>query len=664
MAAKHPDGGSPFLDSEHQNAQLNIDAGLAGVTVPAEASTPDQQQSQEWQLHKGWPWLIAFFVSSLTGALAVLWLSRNPALPNCQSGALIQASAAELYCLEQEVRQGNLGALVSALEEVSQWPPADPLAAQADNLANEWSGTVLMIARQKMEAGNLERAVTLAGKIPETSSVHPEAQAAVQSWQKDWQRGKQGFETAQDALKEQNWDKASAQLKLLAQIDSTYWRDQVERLIVQISAEKQSWQKLQQAKDLAASKYPEDLAAAINKANQVDSSSYVKPKAEASIKQWSQTLLEIAQANLQDHNWQAAIAAAEKIPSDSAAYGKAKDLLQLGEAETLAQKNQWGAYIHAWALAEQIQPEKPLHGQARQEMAQWETQIQNISQLKLARAIASLDQTFAYQLAIDQAQMVQLDQPRRIEAQTLIADWQNQIEQFEDRHFLARARQLATEGSLEQLKAAIAQASKIALGRALRLDAQTLIAQWQNQIQTIQDQPILNRALQLADQGQLEAAIQTADQISPGRSLYSEAQTAVSRWVAQIQTTKDRPLLAQAAALANQGRLTEAIALAAEIGSGRALYYEAQDNIDRWIAKRSAIEAARSTPEPESPENQFEDQPAPLDFSQPLTEPSPNDFGDSLGAPEPSPAAPPARREIPTDLIPHNQRPPQSNSTD
>lgn len=664
MAANHPDGGRPFLDSEHQNAQLNVGTELASASVPADSGSQDQQQSQEWGHHQGWPWLIAFFISSLTGALAVLWLSRNPALPNCQSEALIQASAAQLYCLEQEVRQGNLGALVSALEEVSEWPQADPLASQADHLANEWSGTVLMIARQKMEAGNLERAVKLAERIPESSSVHPEAQAAVQSWQKDWQRGKQGFKTAQDALKEQNWDKASDQLKLLAQIDSAYWRDQVEALIVQIAAEKQAWQKLQQAKDLAASKYPADLAAAINKANQVDTDSYVKPKAEDSIKQWSQTLLEIAQANLQDRNWQAAIAAAEKIPADSAAYAKAKDLVQLGQAETLAQKNQLGTYLHAWALAAQIQPQRSLHEQARREMAEWETQIQNMGQLKLATTIASLDQIFSYRLAIEQAQMVQPDQPRRIEAQTLIADWRNQIERFEDRHFLARARQLAAEGTLEQLKAAIAQASKIALGRALRLDAQTLIAQWQGQIQTIQDQPILNRARRLADQGQLEAAIQAADQISPGRALYSEAQTAISRWLARIQTTEDRPLLAEAAALANQGRLTEAIALAAEIRSGRALYYEAQDNIDRWIAERSAIEAARSTPEPEPPENQFEDQPAPLDFSQPLDEPSSDDFGDPLSVPEPSPAEPPTQREIPTDLLPRNQRPPRSNSTD
>lgn len=257
--------------------------------------------------------------------------------------------------------------------------------------------------------------------------------------------------------------------------------------------------------------------------------------------------------------------------------------------------------------------------------------------------------------------MVEVDQPRRSEAQTLVAHWRNQVETLADRHFLAQARHLALAGTLDSLRTAIALASKIDLGRALRVDAQTLIAEWQAQTERIQDQPILNRARNLARQGQLQAAIDQAARIDSDRVLYSEAQAAIDRWVRDIQTSQDRPLLEEAIALANQGNLSEAIALAGQIGYDRALYYEAQDYISRWISERAAIEAARSAPEAPAPESAPEpitdDLEVPLEV-QPFeleaeaeaeieTPPSP---------PKPEPARP--RQEDPSRLGPRNQGPP------
>lgn len=646
----------------HPNFEVfNGEVGDAAETAPEAADSTLVHSQGARQPFWGWPWLIGFTASALTGAVAFLWLSRLPSLPNCSPSVTAETGGAGLYCTKEAVEDGNLGVLLSALEKVSQWPQDDPLASQANYLANEWSRIALVIARQKMKAGDLPGAMKLARKIPQSTTVYSEAQANIQSWEQDWQQGQKGYETAQVALKDQNWSLASDQIKQLAQIDSTYWRDRVEDLIEQIAAEKQAWGRLRQAQRLAETALLDDLAAAIRRARQVPTDSYAGEQAKTEIEQWSQDLLKLAEAALADQDWERAIAAAEGIPRSSDAFPKAEDLVQLGQAQTLAEQDRLGAYLHAWALAQQIPPNRPLYEPARLSVTQWESQIQNLGQLQVARWFASLDERLAYELAIDFAEMVEVDQPRRSEAQTLVAHWRNQVETLADRHFLAQARGLALAGTLDSLRAAIAVAGKIDLGRALRLDAQTLIAEWQAQTERIRDQPILDQARNLARQGQLQAAIDQAAQIDSERALYPEAQAAIDGWVRDIQTSQDRPLLQEAIALANQGSLSEAIALAGQIGYDRALYYEAQDYIARWISERDAVETARSapaepTPEPAS-EPLNEDLEVPLDV-QPFeleaeaepeieTPPSP---------PEPEPTRPP--RTDPSRLAPRNQGPP------
>jgi hypothetical protein len=86
----------------------------------------------------------------------------------------------------------------------------------------------------------------------------------------------------------------------------------------------------------------------------------------------------------------------------------------------------------------------------------------------------------------------------------------------------------------------------------------------------------------------LTAAISTAAQIRPGRALYAQAQKAIAAWVAQVQTSQDRPILEAATALATQGRFDAAIATAAQIPPQRALYKEAQTAIASWSAQKAA----------------------------------------------------------------------------
>jgi soluble cytochrome b562 len=129
--------------------------------------------------------------------------------------------------------------------------------------------------------------------------------------------------------------------------------------------------------------------------------------------------------------------------------------------------------------------------------------------------------------------------------------------------------------------------------------AQTLIAEWENAVERVQDQPILDAAIALAKKGDLNSAIQTAEKIESDRALYSEAQSNIGQWVAQIQAVEDRPILNEAEALASDGRLSEAISRASDIGPSRAMYDEAQSRIADWAERRRQIEAANQPPPPQ-----------------------------------------------------------------
>lgn len=633
----------------------------AGVEPPAMATVAEDlpQTPQRKSLLRR-PWLVAMLVSGGTGTAALLWLSILPPLPNCQRISPLASDAERLYCADQATRQGDIKYLIAALKTVSDWPQDHPLSLQATHLRNEWSRSLLSVATQKRDQGKLKEAVALARQVPSTSALYSEAQATIQTWQTDWDKGSVIYNQAQAALKAQQWDQVALQLKLLVKLDNDYWRQRIKELNARLATERSAWKQLRQAQRLAQAGTSEALAEAIALVSQVGPQSYVAGPAKVELENWSQRLLEVATERVADEDWQGAIAAAEKIPVDASVHPAAQDIVNFGQAQILSQKDKLWAYVNAWILTEQIPPERPFYEQAQTKTANWEQQIQNLTQIGLAKWFASLGasfgQGFGYQIALDHAALIEADHPRRLRAQTLIAQWRKQLEILEDGHYLARAIQLVGAGTMENLQAAIQQASQVTVGRALRLEAQALIAHWKDKIQSVQDQPLLQEAKALAEQGRFSEAIQSAEKIPSDRALYSEAQAAIRQWVGQIQSAEDQPILDEATTLARQGRLTEAITTAARISSGRSLYYDAQRAIGGWIKERDAVSA-----EPQAAETDYSDNDSSSDAASPPSEDnlSPdNPRGDEASSsPEVSPPTPESSPTVDDPLVDENFEP-------
>jgi hypothetical protein len=557
------------------------------------------------------PWSILWLSVSLllggTGLMGMLVLTTLPPLPNCQQISPMATDSERLYCAQMDAESGSLDSLVKALDVVKVWPENHPLYNEAQRMMGNWSQNLLAIALQRLKQGNLQEALAIAGKIPENSPVYPQAQAAMKSWQGQWQQAEEITSQFEQAVKTQKWSEAWKKLEFLLQSNFEYWRSSKhDQLTVQLAMEKQAWQQLQEAQDLAKDGTPEQLTNAIALATKVDPKSYIKGQAQAEKQKWSRSLLNIAASMYKSSDFAGVVSVAQGVPADVSVYSEAQDWINLSRAAQVAVKQNPLAFLDALSAVRQIKPSSPLYTEATAKENLWKSHLKDQIQLQVANAVASFDQPMTLNLALEQAQQIGIKRPGRIESQTLIASWRKAVQQIEDRSTLATARQVAQKGTLESLEKAISNASKIAVGQPLHPDAQTEIAQWNQQIEVIEDRPILDLARAFAQNGDLNAAVETATKISYGRALSSEAQVAIDGWMTQIQIAQDQPLIDAANALAEQERFGSAILTASQIRPGRALYDQAQAAITRWQAELPPPPTRRSSPLTINPETNNE----------------------------------------------------------
>ncbi len=564
--------------------------------VPMQKRPRKRGAWQWWQL-----WLGILSLMGITVASGVLFLTQLPPPINCQRISPLSADGDRLYCAQASANSGKLDRVVAAVKLVQNWSPDNPLYREAQRKLNEWSGVILQIAQQKIHQGKQSEAVTIASQIPASSPLYSEAQAEIATWKQEWKKGEEIVSKFNDALKVQKWQQASQLIAALSKSKREYWSmTRVNALLKQLFTEKEAWQQLQEARDLAKSNTLEEIRKAIALTIQINPNTFVKAQALEEQSRWSRTLLEIGAKSFYSGNFAGVMSMLESIPVNSPQYLEAQDWIRLAHAAKTAKENNILALVDALAAARQIPPKSPIRRLASKQAVTWQSQLQDQVKLQYATLAASFEQRMGFQIAIDQAQKIAPGRPQRVFAQTLIAQWRKEIQQIEDRNNLTEAQQLAERETIEPLKAAVEIASQIQLGQPLRLPAQGAIAKWNRQIQTLEDRPILELADTFAQRQDWMTAISTAQQIRPDRALYPEAQRAIDQWVAQVQILQDKPILEAATALADQGRFDAAIATASQISSERALYKQAQAAIANWTSQQKAAisnEAPAAAPE-------------------------------------------------------------------
>jgi len=561
------------------------------INPPQETpSSPSSQKTTVNAIGLSLLWLMIILMFGSAGFVATWLLTRVPPTPDCKELSPLAADGEQLYCVEQQALSGKLEDLESAIAFVEQWDSDHALYAESQRLMNNWSKAILEFGRQEMQAGNLEKAIEMARKVPQSSPLYGEAQTKINLWQADWETGQEIYEKALQAIETQNWTLAYQQVALLGKLDDPFWSQERFVEVTQLMAsEKQHQKQLKDARYWASYGTVADLVEAMERVNEIPADSLMRKTANEEIATWSRLLLEKAEERLEEEDLEGAIAIAENVPSYSPRYAEAQDFIRLGEAIDTVEEENLGALLLAQTQAAQIKPDRPLYEEAQAKIGQWQEQVQDEMQIQFATFIANVGQPIALKQAEEFAQMVSVDRPRRIQAQTKVAHWRKEIERLEARPVLAMARQAAAGETLEDLEKARSLAAEIERGHPLRIEAQTLIAEWNKRIEIIEDGPILDRAKSLAQAGDLWAAIEMAEKISYDRALYGQAQDIIYEWEVEIQTAQDEADMRDAEYLASLGRYNEAISAASRIGWGRPLYYQAQDAIARWQAELDAL---------------------------------------------------------------------------
>ncbi|PZV10089.1 MAG: hypothetical protein DCF22_17355 [Leptolyngbya sp.] len=530
------------------------------LMVPLEKTNPPRSL---WSRTKSWRWLLVsisiFSVVGSIGAAALWLLTTPPPSADCQKISSLSTDMEQLYCTQEAARSGELPKLLAGMDTLNRWAPDHPLYREAQRLIAEWSQPVLTAARDRITQSDLTGAVELASRIPKTSPLYLEAQADITKWQRFWQKGEAIATAAKTAMKAQQWGITAEKIGLLREFTQDYWRyERTNALTQQLESEQRSRRYFAQAQEVAKPYQPEQLGAAIAVVSRMDTKTYAWADAQKMLSQWSETLLSLSYQNWVKGNLAQSMTLAKRVAPNPKLTQTAQDLIWLAQARshslgsrttlkpTLPQLWNLTAAI---ATAELLQPASRYYPQAQANLKSWKAQIQDFTLLQLGWAVSSLPQPQALQLAIWQGQQITSDRPRRAQAQTLVAYWQQALLKSEDLPYLAYARKLADTRSIPALQAAIAQATVVQAGRPLHPEAQTLVAAWTGTIQTIQDQPTLDRAWALASQGNLNGAIQTAAGIAPNRSLYGQAQGAIASWQAEIRAAEIARIRAQEAAL-------------------------------------------------------------------------------------------------------------------
>ncbi|MEM8542586.1 MAG: hypothetical protein AAGF66_01155 [Cyanobacteria bacterium P01_H01_bin.119] len=559
-----------------------------------------------WAGILSWIWLLFWSGLLITamglGVGGVILLMDIPPFPNCERLGRFSSDSDRLLCAETQAASNAPDRLIAALDLVRSWPPEHALYEEAEPLMQTWARDLLAIARSHVHRGQLSEATDMVAHIPPQAEVYEQAQHSLQVWQQEWERGGQIERQVQAAFNNRNWQDALDLSWGVKTFHTDYWVNQrFNHWQQQIAREQAAWKQLQDAQSLGASDQLNDWLEALQLAQTIDLRTRAWTTAQTDINRWSQKVMAYALQLVELGNLNQAIAIVQAVPPDLNLASEGQDLLRYGQAQKrVADLSVWEPkrtdvfnLMEAIAAVEPIQPDSALYAQAQSDLTQWRSRLQDLLRLQAATWVAALGQPAAYEFASQQAARIAANRPARGQAQTLLAHWRQQQERIEDRPHLRQAHQLAQPYTLEALQQAIAEASQIEPGRALRIEAQSWIAEWQANIQIIEDQPILNQANQLARDGQLAEAIQIAQQISGDRALYEKAQAGISDWTAQIQIAEDSPILAEAKDLAYQGSLTRAINLASQIGAGRALYPEAQQAIALWTAERAYIWSIR-----------------------------------------------------------------------
>lgn len=547
--------------------------------------------------------LLIVVVSGSVGFTATSLLLRLPQAPNCPKIFWPIASASmRLYCAQLEAETKQVDNLLKAIALVENLPQDHPLRAEINRNVEQWSLDILNIAEAKFQAGELEEAIAIVEKIPHHLEAYNLVEERISRWRSIWAEGEEIFADVEEQLRQSNWNQAFRLAVQLLNLDNKYWATtKYDQTVNNIQLAQEESKKLDTAYVVWRRGGIDNWINAIKEAQQISPDSYAYQEAQNLIEKAKEKIVSHVEKLIERRNWSELQYVTAQIPNNLDFNGQIDDWKTLASAGIDAEFGTTDSLKAAVLSVQKIQPSSPFYQEAQGLIQRWHKEAEDVTILAQARQTASSGTINELNSAIAQADTIPRSNPRYREAQREIRDWQRQISLIEDQPILDRARNIARRGDIASLREAISQASLIGSGRALSSEAQTQVSRWVASIQRQEDRPFLDQAIALGNVKDYQAAIDVASQIQRGRVLYGEAQEKIRTWRREIKAQQDYQ---QAYSLAENNTaegLVTAISIVRRIPSSSDMGSQSRQALDRWSFQLLGLATERAN------QTQFED---------------------------------------------------------
>ena len=542
-----------------------------------------QRQAERFPL-QFWA-IILILLSGGLGFTATTMLFKLPKSPQCSRIFWPIASASlRLYCGQVLAEERTTDSLLRAIELVAALPKDHPLYQEGSQNIEMWANELLDLAEESYQAGNLEEAIATARRIPDHVEAYKLVEERIATWQETWKEGEAIYAEVEANLRKADWNGAFRDAVKLLNLDSRYWSTtKYNESLKNIQLAQEESSKLDTAYRILRQGGIDNWLKAIAEAKKIPKTSYAYQESQGLVDQAKEKIQDYVQSLIEQKDWQTLASATDRIPEDLFPTEDLNDWQLLGDAGSDAQSGTLEGIQTAIAtLARMADPTRPYHKLAQELMAGWQKEEAALTQLAKARDKAASGTLVDLNAAIAEARLIPQENPRYRDALQDINTWTKQVQIYEDKPVLSKAKELAAAGNVTALEQAIQQAATITNDRALYGEAKKQMREWQEMVERQEDQPILDQASNLASSQDYQGAINTASQIRSGRGLYREARQKINGWQQQIQAQRD---LQRANALAESRTpegLSNAIRLARQLPSSTDAGSQRTQVINTW----------------------------------------------------------------------------------
>ncbi|MBF2035800.1 MAG: chromosome segregation ATPase [Leptolyngbyaceae cyanobacterium T60_A2020_046] len=372
--------------------------------------------------------------------------------------------------------RGSVDAVLEALEMIATIDENSHLYGEAQGLMKEISRRLLDFAEEALAREDGQAALDILAKIPSEANLSAEVadfRTLAEAYELTWTGSVVGYETA------------IARLQIISSDRPLHGRARL--LIQRWQRELEGVAHLDWARRVAIPGTVPDLRAAITEAEKISSGNPLWDEAQTQIRQWRRQISLI------------------------------EDGPYLDQAQALASAGDRAALTAAIETASNIPSSSAIYEEARELIADWRWQIQQMNNEPILARARQLAAAGNLSDAVAVATQIPSGQAYYDEAQTAIAQWRGEVRGQN----LTQAYQRAQAGNVSALVDAIAIAQGIPQSSSNWQEAQRAINQWSWDILRIAE------AEAAVD---LNSAIAVADRVPQRTEAYASAQLKLQEW--------------------------------------------------------------------------------------------------------------------------------------